>query len=272
MTLSDLVHEFDKILALFSKSVIEFLPNILAAVLFLLIGFMIASIVRSLCNRFIKKIDRLIPGKKIHYQIQPARLERSAQVISNIFYWIIIFFFLTAATETIGLPVVTTWLSGIASYLPKILAAVLICLAGIIGSVLLRDLISTTAESAGILHSRILGRICQYTILLITILVGVEQLDIDITFLTNVILICVFLLLFGAVLAFALGARTSVNNILGSFYLQRLYKVGQTVRIGDSEGQITQITPIAVILDTADGRVYIPAGKFNELISTLISE
>jgi small-conductance mechanosensitive channel len=79
-------------------------------------------------------------------------------------------------------------------------------------------------------------------------------------------------LLGGAALAFGLGARTAVGNIIGAHYVAQMYQVGQTVRVGEIEGRIVRTTAIAVVLDTPAGLVQVPARLFNEQPTTLISE
>ncbi|NIR51587.1 hypothetical protein GWO43_23680 [candidate division KSB1 bacterium] len=77
-------------------------------------------------------MHRLIPNQKISNKVRIFIEEKPiTKVIGSILYWILIFFFVTVATETLGLPVVTTWLSGIVGYLPKILSATLIGIAGV---------------------------------------------------------------------------------------------------------------------------------------------
>jgi hypothetical protein len=172
----------------------------------------------------------------------------------------------------LGLPVVTTWLSGVASYLPNILVAVLIGAVGIIGGVLIRDVVTTAASSAGFTYSTTLGRFAQYAVLLITLLVGIDQLGVDISIITNILMILIFAMLFGAALAFGLGAKTSISNILAAHYVRKTYAVGHSVRIGEVEGQITEITPVGVVLQAQEGQVYIPAQQFNEMTSVLLRE
>jgi small-conductance mechanosensitive channel len=78
--------------------------------------------------------------------------------------------------------------------------------------------------------------------------------------------------LFGAALSFGLGAKTSVSNILASYYLHNTYKEGDTVRINNIEGKIIHINSTSVILNTPDGQVSIPAKDFNEYVSVLIKK
>jgi small-conductance mechanosensitive channel len=76
----------------------------------------------------------------------------------------------------------------------------------------------------------------------------------------------------GAGLAFGLGARTAVSNIIASHYVSQAYRVGQTVRVGSVEGQIVQTTPTAVFIASPEGRVMVPANQFSETTSVLVTE
>ena len=269
MDYQQVLSDFAQLFGHMKQRLIEFLPHVMGAVAIFLVGLVVARFLRALTTRVLRNIGRLIADRKIQSRLHPARLERAAGVISSLLYWIVIFFFLTVATETLGLPVISTWLSGIASYLPKIMVAALIGVAGILGGMLLRDLITAAAASAGMSYANILGKSSQYAILTMTFLIGIEQIGIRIVFLTNLIIILIASMLLGTALAFGLGAMPSIRNILGSYYLQKMYRVGYTIRIGDIEGKIVQITPVAVILENSEGRIYIPAKKFNEMKSVL---
>ncbi len=272
MNENTLVNNLSSLFLQLKQDLFGIIPGFVLAIFILLIGFLVARIIKALTNRFVKNLGRFIPYKNIQDHLQPAKLEPSATLISNILYWIIIFFFLTIATETSGLPVITTLFSSILNYLPKIVVAVLICVIGIIGGVILRDLITSTATSAGITYGVILGKIGQFTLLSISILIGINYVGIDITILTNIILILLSAVLLGAALAFALGAKTSVSNILATHYLQKRYKIGQIIKIKDIEGRIINITTINVIIETSEGQVCVPSAHFAECQSILVNE
>lgn len=273
MDVNKLIADLNNMLNQLKLNMLELMPKIIGAAVILMIGLLVARLTKALVDRLINRLDRLIPNQKIQTKLKTFLREKPiAKVVSGIVYWILVFFFLTVATETLGLPVVTTWLSGIAGYLPRILSAFLIGFAGLIGGIILRDLITTAATSAGIMYGGFLGKLVQIVILLVTILIGIEQIGIDVTLLTGVIMITIAALLFGAALAFGLGARTSVSNILASYYLQKTYKVGDMVQIGGMKGQIIQITALTVLLQSNEGQVSIPAKEFNEVSSVLLKE
>ena len=273
MSYKQLIADLDRLLVQFKQSALEFLPHLVGAVAIFLIGLVLARLLRALLRRLINSLDRFVPSRKIQGSLRRVGIERPAsEVIGGVLYWIVILFFLTRATEALGLPVVTTWLGDLATFLPRILAAVLIGFAGLFGGILLRDVLTRAAISAGVTYGDVLGRLTQVSVLMVTLLVGIEHLGVNISFLTNIIIVMVGAFLLGAILAFALGARTSISNILGSYYLQKLYRVGHTVSIGGFRGRIIQITPTAVILESPEGQVFVPAKMFDEVTSILIEE
>lgn len=273
MDYNKLLQDSLNIAKLFKQTLVELLPNLIGAVFIFVIGFMFASLIRTLVNRFISKLHLLIPNRSIRSKVERFFEEKAiTKIIGSIFYWIIIFFFLTAATETLGLPVITTWLGGIVSYLPKILSAFLIVMAGLISGVIICDLITTAANSAGILYGNILGKLVQIAVILVTILIGLDQIGINVTLLQNLLIIISGALFLGGALAFGLGAKTSVRNILASYYLQKIYKVDDPIKIGVIKGRIIKITPFAVILDTSEGQMCIPAQEFSQESSVLLSQ
>jgi len=265
-----IIENLSALLNQFKQSVFELIPNIVAALVILLLGFIFARLIRSLIFRLVNNCYRIVPIQRIRDRIRWLLSEKPvSNVIGEAAYWILIFFFLTAATEALGLSIVTTWLSGITGYLPKILSAGLIGFIGFIASVILKDIVAAAATSMSLRYADALGTLTQISIVVVSTLIAVDLIGIDVTLLTNFVVIMLGAFLFAAALAFALGSRTSVSNILAAYYLQKIYKIGQTVKIGDVKGEIAQMTPTALMLHTAEGQVMVPAKVFSEIVSTL---
>jgi small-conductance mechanosensitive channel len=178
--------------------------------------------------------------------------------------------FFTAATETLGLPVVATWLGGVSTYLPRVLVAVLILLAGFLAGNLARDAITAAATAANINYGPLLGRLVYVAILLIAAVTGIDQVGIESRFLTATITIVISSVVGAAALAFGLGAKTAVSNIIASHYLRQIYRTGHLVKVGEVQGKITEITNTVVILESPHGRLAVPAKEFSESVSILL--
>lgn len=75
----------------------------------------------------------------------------------------------------------------------------------------------------------------------------------------------------GIALAFSLGARTTIENLLAAQSITQAYNPGDSIRIGAIEGRIMRITRANVILETHDGQTLIPAKRFSEQESVHLS-
>lgn len=250
----------------------DHIPNLLYAAALLLIGWLLARILRAWSVRLLNKLNWFVRSRPIQSALSRIGVESPvSEIIGAIIFWVVFLLFFTAATETLGLPVLATWLSGVSTYLPRVLAALLIVFAGLLAGTLVRDAIATGSAAAGIAYGVLLGRALQAVIVLIAVVTGVDQIGIESRFLTATLTIVIGTVMGGAALAFGLGARTAVANIIAAHYLRQIYRVGHTVKIGNARGKIVEITPTAVILESTDGRALIPAKEFNETVSVLLS-
>jgi hypothetical protein len=254
------------------QGILEHLPGLLSFLGLILFGWILARLLQSWTVRLVGGLDQLVHSRTIRNELKESRIGESApKVIGRIVFWIILVFFIAAATEALGVSVVSGLLGRVAYYLPNVLAAVLIVLAGLLGGNLSRKAISRATGAAGIVYGELLARASQALILSITVLIAIEQIGIDIKFLTILIAIMVGTTLSGMALAFGLGSTMFVSNIIASHYLLRAYEVGHTVRIGDVEGRIIEVTFGSVLLDTPGGRMMIPAREFFDKHSVLIT-
>ncbi len=241
----------------------------IVAVLILLVGLIAAAIFGRLARRLVAQSARWLGSLQPGGMTMP-HFERVEKAVGRAVYWLVVVCAVMAATETLGLPVVTAWLSGVATFLPKVAVAILIISIGTVAARVTRHLVTSTASAANVSSSERLGRVTELSLLVGTALVAIEQLGIEISFLKATLLIVLGGLLIGAALAFGLGGRDLIANILSAHYVQRLYQVGQTVRIDGVEGRIVRIGETSIILECAEGDVSIPARRFADSSSTLI--
>jgi hypothetical protein len=262
------------------RDLAAFAPRLLAAAGLAAAGWLAGRLLKFLTVRLLRGwgrqvasgVGRLLGSRDAEremrgFALRPPVVEAAGRVV----FWLAFLFFAAAATEALGLPVVSAWLSGVAAYLPRLLVAALIVVLGLLAGSLARTTLSATAASAGFAYADALGRVAQGIVVMASCIVAFDQLGIQVTFLTVLAAIVTGTLLGGAALAFGLGARTAVSNIIASHYLLKTYRVGHHVRIGAVEGRIVDITPTAVIVATADGQAMVPAKEFSEQASLLLT-
>jgi hypothetical protein len=236
------------------RSVTAFLPALVGAALLILAGWLLGRLLAWVARRLVTALlARLAKRPSLQGAIESSGAATQIPRVIGVFvFWVVFVFFLAAAMETLGLPVVTASLSRIAYYLPNVLAALVIVFAGLIAGKLIGNAVTRGAEGAGMALGPAIGGTVRGTVMLIAVVVGAA--------------------LAGAGLAFGLGARTAVSNIIASHYVAQVYRVGQTVRLADVEGKIVQTTPTAVFVAAPAGRVMIPANRFSEMTSVLLTE
>ena len=241
----------------------ETLPNLIGALLLLLVGWLLGRILRTGAVRLIHLLDRAIRRLSTRDADRPGILSASAEVLGSIVFWVVVLFFLTAATQVLGLDAFLGWLNRVVDYLPTLLTGGLIVLAGFLLSALVRDVVATTAPVADSQRA-LLGRIAQFVILITSVVIGADQIGIKVTFLVIMVTVLVGTLLGGLALALSLGTRTYVSNLIGAHYLRQQYRAGQTVRVGQFEGRILEFTATTIVLETADGRVNLPGKIYHD--------
>ncbi len=242
---------------------IAYLPSLAGAILLLAAGWVLAKVLRAAAVRISDGVNRVLDTLVPTGRLAGFRLSRRAtQLIGNMVFWLIIFFIVTVASDVAELETFSSWLQGVVGYLPHLLGGGFIILAGYLISAAIRDLVSTTLSSIGIGQSELIGAAAQWATFLTAVIVGIDQVGVDVTFLIIIIAIVIGALLGGMALAFGLGARPLVTNLIGVHYLQQQYSLGQLVQIGSYDGQILEFAPTGIILDTEEGRSTIPGSVF----------
>lgn len=241
-------------------NLIEYLPRILAALLVLIIGWLLAKMIRTLVVRLVNQLDRLwqkMVTSKGLVSLQPRH--PPAKFVGEILFWMTILISVVMATEILGLSIFVSWLTAIVSYLPLLVSGLLIVLAGFIVSSLVRDLVASGMASAGMTQGDVVGRLVQVVILFTSIVIGTDQVGIDVTFLSVISAIILSATLGSVALAFGLGAKAYVANIIAAHYLRSDIRIGDRIRMGDISGAVAEITNTRIIIDTQDGQVSLPA-------------
>lgn len=248
------------------------LPAVLGAATLLAAGWLLARLVRAMLRRLLAgALERLKGGRLLGGEDRLGLRRSLPGFLGGFAFWTVIAVFAVAAVDTLGLPGLGELLSSVARYIPQVLAGSLIVFLGVAVGGLVHDAVVNASSAAGVPYGSALARAAQLSVLTLALVMGADQAGIASTFLMIALPVVLGAMLGGAALAFGLGSRTAVSNILAAYHLLQLYEVGQRVRIAGFEGRIVRVTPIAVVLDTEQGRVAVPAKLFSERISVLLA-
>jgi small-conductance mechanosensitive channel len=248
------------------------LPGLVVAVLLVIAGWLVARVCRSAMRRLLDSVQKSIARRSGRGDSDSGAERVSARVLSGVVFWAVILLFASTATQIIGLDLFTTWISGIVRRVPGVLAGLIIIAAGVVASGFIGDLIRSSARRFQETQQAALARVAQVGTLVVALLVGADQIGLEVRWLGVLVAVALGVTLGGAALAVSLGSRHFVANAIGAHYMRQSFRIGERVRLQGFEGRIIDISATSVVLETVSGRVNIPAGTYNSGAIELLSD
>lgn len=254
---------------------VAFVPKLLGAFTLLLLGYLLGRVTAATLSRILRLVgvDRVLSRTVLQTFLDRAGVQRAtSDVLGTIGFWVIFLLFLISATETLELQIISQALTTLAFYLPRVGMAMLIIVLGFVLAGFLREMVLLACNSAGIGQGLLIARVLYVASILLVVVTAVNELGIDTTLMHNTIVLLLGGVVAGAALSFGLGARATVGNLIAAHYLRPVLRVGQEVQVGDIRGTIVSLTPVAVVVETEQGRVVVSASHFTEATPILDPE
>ena len=242
----------------------NFIPNLFGALILVILGFLVAKLLDTLLSKLLAKIglDRLMSGTGLTKLLSRSGIKAQVSTLIGIFvYWFVLLIFLISAAESLGLERVSATLDVLALYLPKMFAAALVLLAGILLAQLLNTMVKGAAEGVRLEYAAGLGRIVQGMVIIISVSVAIGQLEIKAELLNYVVVIVLLTIGLASALALGLASKDVAGQIIAGIYVRELYELGQQVQIGDVEGRIEEMGTVKTILVNEDGEWFYIANR-----------
>jgi len=248
----------------FGEKLMNVLPNILGALLLLVIGWLIARLVRFVIRKVLQSIgfDKLgdqltetsVLAKNL-LTIRPSRL------ISKFAYWIVLLLFFISASDTLGWGVVSESISNLINYLPQLLSALIVFVIGLYIASFVKKFLKTAFDSMKLAAGHILSEVVSVIILIIIGTTALDQAGIDTTVISANITIILGAILLTFVLGIGLSAKDVFVNILSTFYAKNNLKAGDHIKIDKIEGKIIKLDSVHIILETSSGEIILPTKR-----------
>ncbi len=198
--------------------VISFLPQLVVAILIVVIGWLIGALIGRVVAQIIRslRVDEGLRKAGVEEALARGGLTlNSGSFIGALIKWFIILVFLVAALDVLKLTQVNDFLQGVVLfYLPQVIIAVLILLvAAVIGDVM-QKVVTTSAKTAEIKSARFLGSFTKWAIWIFAVLAALFQLNIASTFIQTIFTGVVVALSLAIGLAFGLGGQEAAARFI----------------------------------------------------------
>lgn len=197
------------------------LPTILGAILVFSIGLIISYWVKRLVKEFTKiiKLDKLTESAGIESYLKKAEIKYSlSDLVATLMEWLVIFIFFLAVVDILGLSSVSEVLVSVLSYIPNIIAAVLIFAAGYIIGGVVDGLVRGALASVDHGVAKPLGKTARWVVILIAFFAAIDQLKVAQGLVSIFFQGLTYTIVLVVGLSVGLGGKDLVSRILNDWY------------------------------------------------------
>lgn len=195
-------------------SFVELLPNLIAAIVILIIGYVVAYIIGHALKVLLWKLglDKQIEQAKLSKAMGKLRL---SSILGEITKWYIFLVFMQSAIDLVNLGTLSLLLQEFVMWVPNVIAAALVI---IFGLYIAHFVAMKVREHTDVKGGRTLTGILNAVIIFIVVVIALEQIGINVSILTNTFLILLGGLALGIAIAiglsFGLGTQKDAGKAL----------------------------------------------------------
>lgn len=198
-----------------------YVSSLAAVVLVLLVGWIVANVVKNLVNRILDVlqvdtyaervgVDKIFAKGGIKYSV--------SELIGVLSYWVVILISLVIAVGVVNQNgQAAGLLNTIVLYIPRVISAVFILIVGLFFATFVSTAIQTAAANAGVDQATLLGRLSQAVLIVFTFDIALRQIQIDIRGIENAVLILLASAGLALALAFGLGCKDIAGRLTQEF-------------------------------------------------------
>lgn len=194
-----------------------FVPQLLAALLLLFVGWLFANLVSTGVMKLLDllRFDSLSEKTGIEAFLKQGNMDVSlSRLLARLAYWIVIFVVIVTVANSLGLHMVAELFNKVVLYIPNIIVAILVLVFGVLVARFINRMVFAYLNNIGVQGALTISTLSEYGVIVFVVFVALEQLAIGTTLLTSA-----FQIGFGAVglafaLAFGLGGREWAAGVI----------------------------------------------------------
>lgn len=194
-------------------AVANFIPKFVAGAIILLIGIIIASLLKQVVIQIFKALN--IEGFLKKYGVPEARQEFTwTNILAEIVRWFVFILFLIPTADVWGLPQIVTILNTFLLYLPNVFVAAIIALVGFVFARLSHDVILASAHGLSADTAKAIASVARWAIIVFVFLAILNQLGVAADLVRILFTGFVAMVAIAGGIAFGLGGQGAARDTL----------------------------------------------------------
>ncbi|MFH1338600.1 MAG: hypothetical protein ABIH40_01985 [Candidatus Omnitrophota bacterium] len=198
----------------------NFFLNLGLIVLILIVGWLIAKIVRAIVVRLLRtvRLDVLSQRARLDEILRKGGIGYSlSELLGAICYWLLVLVALVVAVNAVGLTVAAELLNRVILYIPNVIAAIFILVLGAFLAKVVGNVVQAACANAGVSQSKFLAKFVEIAIIIFALAITLEQLNIGKTIIGLAVNIVLASLGLGFALAIGLGCKDIVGKAVSEW-------------------------------------------------------
>ena len=244
--------------------VLNVIPKVFGVIILLLIGWFIAKLLRSIVAKLLTtiKLDQLSEKIGLHKIFNEMNLKVAiSKILSEFVYWVVFLMFVISASESMGMTIISNGITSLIAYLPQLLSALFIFVAGILIANLVKKSVIAATNSIGLSGSKVIGNIVFYVLAIFITITALNQAGIDTSLITSNIVLVMGAILLAFGISYGFASRDILTNILSSFYSKERYTEGMIIKINEIKGTVVKVDTLSITIQAENKKVVIPVKK-----------
>jgi hypothetical protein len=197
------------------------IPRIIGFLLILAIGWFVASLVARGVAALLRAIDLDRHARRAGFDEITRRMgvrSDAAGFVALIAKWFVRLITLVVAFDALGVPAVSEVLRQLVMWLPDLVVAMLVLVAGGVAAGALANLVGSATARAGLANPKVMATVARVAVWSFAILVAVNQIGVGTTLVQTLFMAVVGAVALAVGLAFGLGGRETAGRVVADWY------------------------------------------------------
>jgi hypothetical protein len=187
----------------FLGSAVNFLPNLAAAIILLLIGWLVGLVV----GKIVKEV--LVRFKVDHYVSKGKPMFKISELLPLIFEWLIYLVFIQAAVGTLGVVALAEFVRMIVGFIPGLIGAVIVVIVGYA----IAEYVKSKVEESKMAYAGMMSKVLFWLLVYVAVALALPLVGINAALINNILLIGVGSVGIGIAIALGLGLKDVVADM-----------------------------------------------------------
>lgn len=200
----------------FATGVALFVPRLLAALIIIAVGWILAAVVRGIVRRLLAwvQFDRLVERTGASEMLRVAELPRAEILLAEIAFWVIFVGFMLSGVDALEFRALEGMVAGFVRFVPRFVLSLVILAFGMLIANFVWRATLLAAVNGGLPSARLVAGAMRLLVVAISVAMALEQLGLGTTVVLTAFAIAFGAVMLGLAIAFGLGGRDIARHLL----------------------------------------------------------